>query len=174
MSPERKSGYVLTSNGKIVRGMKSNYKRHGTLNLFTALNIATGAIHAKTTERKRSVEFLEFMDDLVAEYPEGQDVHVMLDNYCMHKKNTPWLEKHPTVQFHFTPTSSSWLNQVEIWFGIMTRKVLRGSSFADREELRQAIEAFVEGYGPNAKPFVWRKREVKGSQSKNTIVNLCK
>jgi len=171
---ERKTGYVLTSNGKIVRGLKSAYKRHGTLNLFAALNIATSAIHAKTTERRRRIEFLEFMDDIVAEYPAGQEIHVMLDNHCIHKKNAPWLEKHPTVHFHFTPTSASWLNQVEIWFGIMTRKVLRGSSFADREELRQAIEAFVEGYGPNAQPFVWRKREAKGSKLKNTIVNLYK
>lgn len=170
---ERPTGYVQTGNGKIVRGYKSTYKRHGTLNLFAALEIATGAIHGKTTTHKRRVEFLEFMDELAAEWPEDKEIHVILDNYCIHKKCDVWLEAHPNVFFHFTPTSASWLNQVEIWFGIFTRKALRGASFANTEELRKAIEAYIEAYGPTAKPFIWRKREVKGSQLKNTIVNLC-
>ncbi|KAA0244538.1 MAG: IS630 family transposase, partial [Candidatus Brocadia sp. AMX2] len=79
----------------------------------------------------------------------------------------------PNVKFHFTPTSASWLNQVEIWFGILSRKALKNASFKSIEQLRSAIEAFIETYQPNAKPFVWRKREVKGSQFKNTIMNLC-
>ena len=170
---ERSTGYVQTSNGKIVRGYKSTYKRHGTLNLFAALEIATGAIHGKTTKRKRRVEFLEFMDELAAEWPDDKEIHVILDNYCIHKKCDTWLEAHPNVFFHVTPTSASWLNQVEIWFGIFTRKALRGASFKNTEELREAVEAYIEAYGPTAKPFVWRKREVKGSQLKNTIVNLC-
>jgi len=169
---ERKTGYVETDNGKIVRGFKSTYKRHGTLNLFAALEIATGAIHTETTEKKRRVEFLEFMNRVLTELPGNGDIHVILDNYCIHKKNDAWLAAHPNVFFHFTPTSASWLNQVEIWFGIMSRKALRGASFRDVTELRQAIEAFVAAYGPKAKPFIWRKREVKGSQLRNTIVNL--
>lgn len=170
---ERKTGYVETGSGKIVRGYKSTYKRHGTLNLFAALEVATGAIHTQTTQLKRRVEFLEFMDRVVAELPETKEIHVILDNYCIHKKNDAWLVKHPNVSFHYTPTSASWLNMVEIWFGIFSRKALRGASFQNIEELRQAIEAFVAVYGPKAKPFVWRKREVKGSQLRNTIVNLC-
>jgi transposase len=170
---ERKTGYVMTDNGKIVRGLKSTYKRHGTLNLFAALEVATGAIHTKTTQYKKRVDFLEFMDDLVSETPPEKELHVIMDNYCIHKKNDAWLIAHPNVHFHFTPTSASWLNQVEIWFGIMSRKVLRGGSFKGKEELRAAIEAFIKAYGPTAKPFEWRKREVKGSQLKNTIVNLC-
>lgn len=170
---ERSTGYVQTDNGKIVRGFKSTYKRHGTLNLLAALEIATGAIYTETTEKKRRVEFLEFMDHVLTELPEGRDLHVILDNYCTHKKNDVWLAAHPNVTFHFTPTSASWLNQVEIWFGIMSRKALRGASFHNVSELRQAIEAFVAAYGPKAKPFVWRKREVRGSQLRNTIVNLC-
>ena len=83
-----------------------------------------------------------------------------------------WLAAHANVFFHFTPTSASWLNQVEIWFGILSRKALRGASFRNVQELRQAIEAFKAAYGPKAKPFVWRKRKVKGSQLRNTIVNL--
>jgi transposase len=169
---ERKTGYVETDNGKIVRGVKSTYKRHGTLNLFAALEIATGAIHTETTEKKRRVEFLEFMDHVLIDLPEGVDIHVVLDNYCIHKKNDAWLTAHPHVFFHFTPTSASWLNQVEIWFGIMSRKALCGASFRNVIELKQAIEAFVAAYGPKAKPFIWRKREVKGSQLRNTIVNL--
>ncbi len=169
---ERRTGYVQTSNGKIVRGYKSTYKRHGTLNLFAALEVATGAIHGKMTERKRRVEFLEFMDKLVAQWPTDKEIHVILDNYCIHKKCDAWLEAHPNVFFHFTPTSASWLNQVEIWFGIFSRKALRGASFKNITELREAIEAYIAAYGPNAKPFVWRKREVKGSQLRNTITNL--
>jgi len=169
---ERATGYVETDNGKIVHGFKSTYKRHGTLNLFAALEIATGAIHTQTTQQKRRTEFLTFMDQVVTNLPDGKEIHVILDNYCIHKKNDAWLAAHPNVHFHFTPTSASWLNQVEIWFGIFSRKALRGANFKSIEQLRQAIEAFVAAYGPTAKPFVWRKREVKGSQLKNTIVNL--
>lgn len=170
---EGATGYVETDNGKIVRGFKSTYKRHGTLNLFAALEVATGAIRTQITHKKRRVEFVEFMDQVVSDLPADKEVHVIVDNYCIHKKNDAWLATHPNVLFHFTPTSASWLNQVEIWFGILSRKALRGASFRNQEQLRQAIEDFVEAYGPTAKPFVWRKREVKGSQLRNTIVNLC-
>ena len=169
---ERATGYVETDNGKIVHGFKSTYKRHGTLNLFAALEVATGAIHTQTTQQKRRIEFLTFMDQVVADLPNDKEIHVILDNYCIHKKNDAWLAAHPNVHFHFTPTSASWLNQVEIWFGIFSRKALRGGNFKSIEQLRHAIEAFVAAYGPTAKPFVWRKREVRGSQLKNTIVNL--
>lgn len=169
---ERKTGYVETDSGKIVRGFKSTYKRHGTLNLFAALEVATGAIHAQTTAQKRRVEFLEFMDRVVAALPAGKEIHVILDNYGIHKNNDAWLAAHPNVFFHFTPTSASWLNQVEVWFGMLSRKALRGASFQNVAQLRQAIEEFITAYGPKAKPFVWRKREVKGSQLRNTIVNL--
>jgi transposase len=169
---ERSTGYVETDSGKIVRGFKSTYRRHGILNLFAALEVATGAIHTQATKLKRRVEFLEFMDKVMAEVPADREVHVILDNYCIHKRNNAWLAAHPNVFFHFTPTSASWLNQVEIWFGIMTRKALRGASFKSTEELAKAIHNFVTAYGPNARPFVWRKREVKGSQLRNTIANL--
>ena len=169
---ERKIGYVYTSSGKIVRGLKSTYKRHGTINLFAALNVATGEIKSKTTHTKKRPDFQAFMDELVVDIPEGQQIHVILDNYSTHKKNHEWLAKHPNVHFHFTPTSASWLNQVEIWFGIFARKTLSGASFANIEQLVQAIEAFITSYNQSASPFVWRKRDVKGSQLRNTIVNL--
>ena len=169
---ERATGYVETDNGKIVRGCKSTYKRHGTLNLFAALQVATGLIQTATTTLKRRAEFLHFMDQIVADTPAERELHVILDNYCTHKKCDAWLALHPNVHFHFTPTSASWLNQVEIWFGILSRKALRGASFKNVTELRQAIAAFIAAYNPKAKPFKWRKREVKGSQLRNTIVNL--
>lgn len=170
---ERATGYVETDNGKIVRGFKSTYKRHGTLNLFAALQVATGEIKTSKTTLKRREEFLQFMDQIVADAPPDRELHVILDNYCTHKKCDAWLAQHPNVHFHFTPTSASWLNQVEIWFGIMSRKALRGASFKNVTELGQAIDAFIAAYNPTAKPFKWRKREVKGAQLKNTIVNLC-
>jgi transposase len=170
---ERAKGYVQTSSGKIVRGLKSTYKRHGTVNLFAALTVATGVIHGKTTATKKRVDFQSFMDDVVAGTPSDRKIHVILDNLCTHKKNERWLAAHPNVTFHFTPTSASWLNQVEIWFGIFTRKALSGASFSNVNQLVQAINDFTEAYNKNAAPFIWRKREVKGSQLRNTIVNLC-
>ena len=169
---ERKTGYVETDSGKIVRAYKSTYKRHGTLNLFAALRVATGEVKTAFTERKRREEFLQFMDQIVEETLPEQELHVILDNYCTHKKCDAWLAQHPNVHFHFTPTSASWLNQVEIWFGILSRKALRGLSAKSTAELRQAIEAFIAAYSQHAKPFKWRKREVRGSQLRNTIVNL--
>lgn len=169
---ERKIGYVQTSSGKIVRGLKSTYKRHGTLNLFAALNVATGVVQSKTTPTKKRPDFQAFMAEVVAEVPEDKDIHVILDNYSTHKKNHDWLAQHPNVHFHFTPTSASWLNQVEIWFGILTRKSLSGASFSSIAQLIQAIEAFIAAHNQNAVPFVWRKREVKGSQLRNTLINL--
>jgi transposase len=170
---ERRQGYVKTASGRIVRGYKSTYRRHGTLNLFAALQVATGAIRGKITEQKRRLEFLQFMDELVMEFPPGQELHVIMDNYCIHKKNDAWLAAHPNVHFHFTPTSASWLNMVEIWFGLLERKALRGGDFHSKEQLRQAIEDFLAAWKEKAHPFVWRKREVRGSQLRNTIVNLC-
>jgi transposase len=170
---ERATGYVVTDSGKIVRGFKSTYKRHGTLNLFAALHVATGMVKTQITTQKRRVEFLEFMNSVVTDISSDQELHVILDNYCIHKRNDIWLAEHPNVRFHFTPTSASWLNMVEIWFGIFSRKALRGASFKNIDNLRIAIEEYVAAYNPKAKPFVWRKREVKGSQLRNTIVNLC-
>jgi len=135
---ERTTGFVETDSGKIVRGFKSTYKRHGTLNLCAALEVATGAVHTQTTSKKRRIEFLEFMDRVVADLPVGKEIHAILDNYCIHKKNDAWLGAHPNVFFHFTPTSASWLNQVEVWFGILSRKALRGGVFSRHRAIAQS------------------------------------
>lgn len=170
---QRPSGYVETDSGAVVRAMKSTYKRNGTLNLFAALEIASGQVYAQTTEQKKREDFRRFLDGVVAELPEDKEIHVILDNYCTHKRNEDWLTKYAgRVQFHFTPTSASWLNQIEIWFGLLTRKALRGASFASKDQLRAAIEAFVAKTNEHPKPFHWRKREVRGSQLRNTIINL--
>ena len=169
---ERARGYVQTSSGKIFQGMKSTYKRHGTVNLFAALEVATGVIRGKTTQTKKRADFQAFMDEVIADQPAGRQIHVILDNLNTHKKNDAWLVAHPNVTFHFTPTSASWLNQVEIWFGIFQRKTLNNASFRNIEQLVEAIHAFTAAYNKNAAPFVWRKREVRGSQLRNTIVNL--
>ncbi|MDR9900966.1 IS630 family transposase [Aetokthonos hydrillicola Thurmond2011] len=170
---QRPSGYVETDSGAVVRAMKSTYKRHGTLNLFAALEIATGQIHAQTSEQKKREDFRRFLDAVLSELPGDREIHVILDNYCTHKRNQDWLAKwEGRVHFHFTPTSASWLNQIEIWFGLLTRKALRGASFSSKEQLRAAIEAFVARTNEHPKPFHWRKREVQGSQLRNTIINL--
>ena len=171
---ERPSGYVETDNGDVVRALKSTYKRHGTLNLFAALEVGTGQVHAQTTDLKKRKDFQDFLDGVIAELPLDQEIHVILDNYSTHKKNDDWLAKFQgRVHFHFTPTSASWLNQIEIVFSLLQRKTLNGGSFNSKDQLRGAIEAFIKRHNERAKPFRWRKREVKGSQLRNTIVNLC-
>jgi transposase len=170
----RTTGFVRTSNGKIVSAVKSTYRRNGTQNLFAALEVATGEIHGKTTKTKKRVDFLAFMDDLLKELPSSDEAeyHVVLDNYCIHKRCNEWLSAHPNVFFHYTPTSASWLNQVEIWFNIMTRKVLRGASFDNVKALSEAILGYINGYNESATPFIWKKREVRGSQIRDNLSNL--
>jgi len=169
----RPCGYVKSSDGKVVRGIKSTYKRNGTINLFAALDVASGQVHAKTTETKKREDFRQFMDEVVAEVPADREIHVILDNYATHKKNDDWLERYEgRVNFHFTPTSASWLNLVEVFFGLLTRQALRGASFPSKESLRDKILAFVAKHNRQPKPFRWRKRDVKGSQLRNTISNF--
>jgi len=171
---ERPSGYVETDNGSVVRALKSTYKRHGTLNLFAALEVGTGQVHTQVTEYKKREDFRGFLDAVLADQPTDKEIHVILDNYSRHKKNDDWLAKYEgQVQFHFTPTSASWLNQIEIVFSLLARKTLRGASFKSKDQLRDAIEIFIRNHNEHAKPFRWRKREVKGSQLPNTIINLC-
>jgi transposase len=170
---ERTSGYVETDSGKVVRGLKSTYKRHGTLNLFAALEVGTGQVKTKFTEYKKREDFRSFLNDVLADQPQDKEIHVVLDNYSPHKRNDDWLAKFEgRVQFHFTPTSASWLNQIEIVFSLLQRKTLNGGSFKSKDQLREAIEAFFRRHNERAKPFRWRKREVRGSQLHNTIVNL--
>lgn len=170
----RTTGVVKTRDKKVVSAIKSTYRRNGTLNLFAALVIATGIIYGKTTATKKRPEFLAFMDDVLKEYPQNEttEFHVILDNYSVHKHCDQWLAAHPNVHFHYTPTNASWLNQIEIWFNIMTRKTLRGASHDSKEQLSNAIKDYIEYYNETARPFVWTKREVCGSQIRDKLSNL--
>ena len=156
---ERAQGYLKLPNGRALSGQSHDYKRHGTTTLFAALDLATGKVAAAHKKRRRRVEFLAFMDEIVAAYPD-KEIHAVLDNLNTHKKNEEWLAVHPNVRFHFTPTRASWLNQVEIWFSILSGKSLRGASFTSLTQLRQHIDDFIARYNADATPFVWTKPEV--------------
>jgi len=157
---ERAQGYLRLPDGKAVNGFSHCYKRHGTSTLFAALDVATGMVRTGHYQRRRRREFLDFMNDIVAANP-AREIHVILDNLSTHKpKRDRWLKLHPHVHLHFTPTYSSWLNQVECWFSILSRSALRGASFTCIRQLRDAIDSFVAGYNISAAPFEWTKAVV--------------
>ena len=168
---ERARGFA-NSGKSVVRGQASTYKRGGVANLFAALNVATGHVLAETTQTKTRVDFLKFMDKVVVSQPVNTSIHVVMDNLRTHKRCEAWLAAHPNVTFHFTPTGASWLNQVKIWFNILTRQALDGASFASLDQLVQALHDYTAKYNEVARPFKWRKREVKGTQLRNTVRNL--
>jgi transposase len=167
---ERAQGYLKLPNGRSLHGQAHEYRRHGTTTLFAALNVATGKIRTSHTRRRRRLEFLDFMNQLVADHPD-REIHVILDNLNTHKpKRDQWLARHQNVHFHFTPTHASWLNQVEIWFSILARSTVTGASFTSVAQLRAAIDAFIAAYNATAAPFQWRKTTVhpKGLASRIT------
>lgn len=171
---ERAQGFLRLPDGKAVNGFSHCYKRHGATTLFAALEIATGQVKTAHYSRRRRREFLEFMNDIVAENP-NREIHVVLDNLNTHKpKQDRWLKRHSNVQLHFTPTYSSWLNQVECWFSILARQALRGASFTSPRQLRQAIDDFVSVYNQTAAPFEWKKAVVFASKPKQKYSDLCK
>ena len=163
---ERAQGYLKLPNGRALTGQSHDYKRHGTTTLFAALQVATGKVIASHSKRRRRVEFLGFMNSVVAVFP-NRELHVILDNLNTHKKNERWLKKHPKVHFHFIPTRSSWLNQVETWFSILQGQSLSGASFTDIKQLQEHIDAFIAAYNQNAEPFAWKKKKVYQRKFKN-------
>ena len=171
---ERAQGYLRLPNGRALTGRSHEYTRHGTTTLFAALNVATGEVKGGNYRRRRRVDFLDFMNGVVAEY-EGKEIHVILDNLNTHKpKRDMWLARRKNVRFHYTPTHASWLNQIEVWFSILTRQALRGASFESVAQLQQAIEAFIGAYNQTAAPFEWTKAEVHQKALKNKFADLCK
>ena len=169
---QRAQGYLRLPDGKAVNGFSHCYKRHGTTTLFAALDVATGQVKTGHYARRRRREFLDFMNETVAENP-GREIHVILDNLNTHKpKQDRWLKLHPNVHLHFIPTYSSWLNQVECWFSILSRSALRGASFTSARELRDAIDKFVKVYNEQAAPFEWTKAVVHPSSPKRLYSNL--
>jgi len=140
-----------------VEGYTHGYTRHGTTTLFSALNVATGTVLNTFKEKHRHQEFLSFLREVDKNTPNDLAVHVIVDNYATHKHAAikAWLAKHPRYQFHFTPTYSSWLNQVERWFGLVTEKAIRRGSFTSVKDLTEKIDAFVKAYNKTATPFKW-------------------
>ncbi|HVX90323.1 MAG TPA: IS630 family transposase [Candidatus Paceibacterota bacterium] len=136
-----------------------DYSRHGTTTLFAALNIATGKVIGQLRRRHRAKEFLDFLRAIEESVPQKLDVHLVMDNYGTHK--TPavrrWLARHPRFHAHFTPTSASWLNQVERWFAQLTDKQIRRGTHRSTVELEQAIRSYLNVYNRDPKPFVWTK-----------------
>jgi transposase len=146
-----------------------DYVRHGVTSLFAALNVATGQVIGECHQRHRAKEFIKFLDRIASEVPAGLDVHVVLDNYATHK--TPavqrWLTKHPRFVFHFTPTGSSWLNQVERWFALITDKMLRRGVHRSVRELTSAIQAYLSANNAAPKPFTWVRPLTRSSPRSN-------
>jgi transposase len=136
-----------------------DYRRHGVTDLFAALNVATGEIVYQTRPRHRAVEFRKFLETIDDAVPDDLDVHVVLDNSSTHKTEAIniWLVRHPRFQFHFTPTSSSWLNLVERWFAELTRKKLQRSAHRSVAELTADLEDWITRWNQDPKPFVWHK-----------------
>ena len=136
-----------------------DYERHGTTTLFAAYDIATGAVIGETHRRHRSSEFLQFLRTVEASAPPALDVHLVMDNYGTHKTVSirNWLARHPRFHVHFTPTSASWLNQVERWFAILTQRCIRRGTHRSTRELERAIKQYVAINNDNPKPFVWSK-----------------
>lgn len=171
---ERAQGWLRLPNGKALTGYNHQYKRHGTTTLFAALEVATGLAKAGHFNRRRRREFLMFMNELLASYPDEQ-IHVILDNLSTHKPRTDrWLSRHKNVHFHYTPTHASWLNQIEIWFSILSRRALKGASFTSPAQVRDAIDRFLEAHNKTAAPFEWTKRDVYPKGLKHNYADLCK
>lgn len=170
---ERAQGWLRLPDGRVLTGFSHAYKRHGTTTLPAALGVATAMVTAG--HYRRRLEFLDFMNEVIADYPLDQEIRVILDNLNTHKpKQDRWLRRHPNVHVHFTPTHATWLNLVECWFIILSRRALRGGSFTSPRQVREAIDRFVEAYAKEAAPFEWRKRVVHPARLRKHYTELRK
>jgi transposase len=170
---ERAQGWLRLPNRQALRGHTHEYKRHGTTTLFAALEVHTGIVQVGHYRRRRRSEFLEFMNRVVARFPDTE-LHVILDNLSTHKpKHDRWLAQHPMVHFHYTPTHASWLNQIEVWFSILTRSALRGLSATDTQQVCQAIDRFTAARNEHPVPFEWTKATVYPAGLKHRYSDLC-
>jgi len=137
--------------------MTHDYKRHGTTTLFAALNVLDGSVIGRCMQQHRHEEFIRFLNDVEHAVPPGKQIEAVVDNYATHKhpKVRAWLERHPRWTFHFTPTSGSWLNAVENFLSILTRKRIRRGSFHSIADLQAAIKRYLAEHNAEPKPFVW-------------------
>jgi putative transposase len=140
-----------------VEGVTHDYVRHGTTTLYAALDIASGQVLTRCTPRHRHQEFLQFLRQIDANVPPDLHLHLVVDNYATHKhaQVRRWLAARPRFHVHYTPTYGSWLNQVEIWFNIITQRAIRRGTFRSVRDLTNTINQFVQGYNAHATPFVW-------------------
>jgi transposase len=140
-----------------VEGVTHDYIRHGTTTLFAALDIVTGGVMAQCKSRHRHQEYLGFLKHIEQQVPAELDIHAIVDNYATHSHKTVknWLIRHPRWHIHFTPTYSSWLNQVEIWFNLITQKAIRRGTFTSVKELTIKIQQYIDQYNRHPNPFVW-------------------
>jgi len=140
-----------------VEGVTHDYVRHGTITLFAALNIANGAVMTQCKHKHRHQEFLAFLKHIDQEVPTDLDIHAIADNYATHKHPTikRWLARHPRWHIHHTPTYASWLNQVEIWFNLITQKAIRRGTFISVKHLVTKIQQYIVNYNRHPQPFVW-------------------
>jgi transposase len=139
------------------------YYRHGTLSLYAALDVRSGKVHGKTAARHTSDEFVAFLQEVIALCKPRQEIHVILDNLSAHKthKVASFLEQHPNVKLHFTPTYSSWLNQVEIWFSRIERDVIARGVFTSVRDLARKLTRYIRAYSKTARPFHWKYSDVR-------------
>jgi transposase len=154
---ERAQGYLKLPNGRALTGQSHDYKRNGTTTLFAALDVATGKVIGECMPRHRHQEFLRFLRTIDRNTPKSLDLHLVIDNYATHKhpKIKAWLARHKRFHLHFTPTSASWLNQVERFFALITADAIRRGAFSSVAELEATIEAYLENHNANPKPFIW-------------------
>ena len=136
------------------------YFRHGTLSLYAALDTGNGAVIGKTAERHTSAEFVAFLTDIVASQPKGPDIHIIADNLSAHKTKrvSAFLDQHPNVHMHYTPTYCSWLNQIEIWFSKIQRDIIARGVFTSKADLKRKLLKYIRHYNKDAKPFKWTYR----------------
>jgi transposase len=149
---------LLPLRAKKPRAWTNEYVRHGTQTLLAALEIATGKVVAHVRDRRTTVDFLSFMDDVVKAYPLGE-LHVVLDNLNIHKNEAAkqWLLRHPRVHFHYTATHASWMNMIECFFSILTKQALTQSVQRSRKELKDFLLQYLNKYSQNPTPFTWTK-----------------
>jgi transposase len=133
------------------------YYRHGTLSLYAALDVKTGRVEGKTAHRHTSADFIDFLTDVIGKAKWAREIHIVLDNLSAHKTKAveDFLQEHPKVRFHFTPTYSSWLNQVELWFAKIQRDVIARGVFTSVADLARKLRKYIRAYAKSAKPFRW-------------------
>jgi transposase len=138
------------------------YFRHGTLSLYAALDVKSGKVHGKTAARHTSEEFVDFLSQVVALCKPKQEIHIIVDNLSAHKTRSvaEFLDSHPEVKLHFTPTYSSWLNQVEIWFARIEREVIARGVFTSIKDLARKLMRYIQAYSKDARPFQWKYSDV--------------